>query len=355
MIDTIKIYTQIDKELYHKISYLQNTSQKFNESTGEIFYKISSDDLKGSFDSNVHVGVGVGSKYGFVDSYYCEIECSPHKVFKGQNAYDGFYDLTHIAIKVILLVEEKYNVELPPLDYWYCSRVDITKNFDLKNQKNVNQYIDSLKLLSFPRRESKKGIYKNGLYFPGTYTTVKIYNKLDDFEVHDRKRLLKFPDSFNVFQHELRIQGFIRFEVEVKSKKLKSIFGKNKVLVTDISYDILENVWSEEFMKLLKFEDIKDKNINKRVRTKDDVLSRLKTIYPDNLKKVNLLYSFFILILNDGYEKIKTTTSKTTFYRNVKLLKEAGIDFNQCDFSDIAIPTTDNLIDFDPFCYEEVV
>ncbi len=55
MIDTIKIYTQISKELYHKISFMQNISQKFNESTGEIFYKLSSDDLKGSYDSNVHV------------------------------------------------------------------------------------------------------------------------------------------------------------------------------------------------------------------------------------------------------------------------------------------------------------
>lgn len=352
MIDTIKIYTQIDKTLYKKILYFQNIMSKFNESTGELFYKITSDDLKGSYDSNIHVAVGSGAKYNFIDSYYCEIECSPHKVFKGHNAFDGFCSLTYIAMEIVLLVEKAYNIELPDIEQWFCCRADITKVFDLKTQEVVNKYIESLKYLSYGRR--KKEFYNGGIYFPGTHTTVKIYNKLAEFEKHDRKKLLKFAD-FNVFEFETKIQGYIRFECEVKSKKLKNTFGKKQVKVIDIDYKILEKIWCEEFMKVLKFEDLKDKNINKRVKTKNDVIKRLKTIYPDSPKKVNLLYSFFMLILNDGYDIVKTYTSKPTFYRNIKLLKKAGIDFSQSNFDDIAVVNFDSMIDFDPFTAKEVI
>lgn len=118
MIDTIKIYTQIDKILYTKIKKQQTICQKFNESTGELFYKIVTDDLKGTYESNIHVGVGSGIKYNFVDSYYLEIECSPHKVLKGHNAFDGFYDLRLISNKIINIVSREYGLDLPHLNHW---------------------------------------------------------------------------------------------------------------------------------------------------------------------------------------------------------------------------------------------
>lgn len=164
MIDTMKIYTEIDKNLYNFILYKQNVSTKFNASTGELFYEVSSEDLKGSYDSNIHCSVGRGSKYGFINSYYIEIECSIHKVLKGHNAYDGFYNLTYCAMKLVMIIEQYYDVKLPDIEEWFCNRVDIAKNFDLDTQEKVQSYINSLKLLSFPRR--KKQVYAESIYFP---------------------------------------------------------------------------------------------------------------------------------------------------------------------------------------------
>lgn len=224
MIDTIKIYTQIDKNLYKRIKQKQTICQKFNESTGELFYKIITDDLKGSYDSNIHVGIGSGIKYNFVNSFYLEIECSPHKVFKGHNAFDGFYDLRLIANKIINLVSSEYQIELPKLNHWLLGRVDITKTFDLDTQDNVQKYINSLKLLSYPRR--KISIYDTSINCPGSYTTLKIYNKLAEFIKHDQKKIYKFLD-FDIISFESKIKGFIRFECEIKSKKLKIFILKN--------------------------------------------------------------------------------------------------------------------------------
>ena len=201
MIDTIKIYTQINKQVYKIIHYNSNVMQKFNKSTGELFYKITTDDLKGTYDSNIHIGVGSGSKYGFVDSYYLEIECSIHKVLKGHNAYDGCYNVAIAAQKMIKIIEDSYNIVLPELRHWFLIRIDITKSFDLGTQENVEQYINSLKLLNYPRRNP--GRYNTSLYFPGIVTTLKIYNKLAEFEKHDRNKMMKFCD-FDLLDFENR-------------------------------------------------------------------------------------------------------------------------------------------------------
>ena len=65
--------------------------------TGEIFYNITNDHLKGSFDTSLSVRVGEGAKYKFINMYYLEIEGSYHKILKGYNSHNGYYN-TFIAI-----------------------------------------------------------------------------------------------------------------------------------------------------------------------------------------------------------------------------------------------------------------
>ena len=350
MIDTIKIFTQINERVYKIIHYNSNVMKKFNESTGELFYKITTDDLKGTYDSNIHVGVGCGSKYGFVDAYYLEIECSIHKILKGHNAFDGYYSIPFSAIKMINIIEENYNIKLPKLKHWFLNRIDITKNFDLETQENVDQYINSLKLLNYPRRNP--GRYNTSLNFPGSSTTLKIYNKLAEFERHDRNKLSKFVD-FDVLSFENKIKGFVRFECEIKKRKLKKIYNKKYIRVINVKYEELENVWRDEFMKVLKMDDIKDKKILKRVKTKEDVKQRLAEFY-DERKRLRL-YNFFILVLNDGYEMVRKMVSKPTFYRNIKDLKQVGIDFSMQEFEEIPRIDFNKIIDFDRFSWTEVV
>lgn len=74
MIDTIKIYSEITKEVYHKIRESAIYKTSYSRKTGQLFYEIVTGSLAGSYSSSLGVRTDIGSKYGFVDSYVLEIE-----------------------------------------------------------------------------------------------------------------------------------------------------------------------------------------------------------------------------------------------------------------------------------------
>lgn len=348
MIDTIKIYTQIEKSTYDYMTKKSNVKSMVNRETGELFYEIIQDSLKGSYDSNFMVRMTSGIKYNFGDSYCIELEGSYHKMMLGHNAYDGFYDIKEICENLIILVEEKYEVKLPDLKKWFLQRVDITLTFDLEENTKVCRYINNLNLLSYPRRETK--LYKDEcLYVPGTVTTLKIYNKLLEFQKHDKDKLNKC--GFNLFDFIFKIKGYVRFECEIKKQKLVSIYERNHISLELVNYEDLEKIWREEFMKLLKFKD-NDKNM-KKLNTKDEV----KKLLYERFKscKANRLYNFFISVISVGYEDMRNNMSSSSFYRNVSELKDIGVDFTQSSFDDVLKVDFNNVIDFNPFLAKEVV
>lgn len=319
-----------------------------NRETGELFYEIVQDGLKGSFDSNFMVRLSNGLKYNFINSYCLELEGSYHKMMLGHNAYNGFYNIQDICFNLIRLVEDKYNIKLPKLKHWFLQRCDITITFDLLDNSKVCKYINNLNLLSYPRRDLK--LYRDEcLYVPGKYTTLKIYNKLLEFNNHDKQKLSKY--DFNLFEFIYKIKGFVRFECEIKKQKLISIYGKKHIRVNQVKYEELKNVWRCEFMKLLKFEN-NDKNL-KKINSKDEV----KKVLDNNFKKckANRLYNFFISVLSVGYEEIRRLTDDSTFYRNIKELKNLGVDFSQSSFEDVLKLDFDNIVDFNPFEEREVI
>ena len=348
MIDTIKIYTQIDKSTYDYMTKKSNVKSMVNRETGELFYEIVQDGLKGSYDSNFMVRLSVGAKYKFLNGYCIELEGSYHKMMLGHNAYDGYYNIQLICLNLIKLVEEKYEIKLPSIKHWFLQRVDITCTFDLNENSIVCNYINNLNLLSYPRRD--KEFHKNEtIYFPGKVTTLKIYNKLLEFQKHDRQKLSKY--NFNLFDFIMKIKGYVRFECEIKKQKLIYIYGKKHIRVESVIYEDLKKVWCNEFMKLLKFEK-NDKNM-KKLTNKEEVKRILYSKYKKC--KANRLYNFFISIISVGYDEIKNNTDDSTFYRNVKNLKELGVDFTQSSFEDVLKVDFNNVIDFNPFIMKEVV
>lgn len=350
MIDTIKIFSMIDKTTYKIISNNSIIKTSYNSSTGEIFYKIVNDKLEGSYSTSLSVRVGEGDKYTFKDKYYIEIEGSYHKIKRGYNSHNGYYNLIDMSMKLIELVNNSYNIRLPNIKHWFLQRVDIAICYDLEENKNVRSYINSLSLCNYPRRNLK--FYQDeSIYLTGTTTTLKIYNKLLEFKKHDLKRLLN--KEFCIENYLINIDGLIRFECEIKKKKLINYYNKKYIRILNTRYEDFKNIWSEEFMKLLK---IFDSDLMK-VNSKKEVERRLKTIYPNKdsnncmSKKASALYNFYLSIMVDGLRNVKRRTTKSTYYRNIRELKSANIDFSQnmdLDFNEI-------VFKFNPFEWEEVV
>ena len=301
------------------------------------------DSLQGSYDSHLSVRVGCGVKYGFVDGeYYIEIEGSFHKITKGYNSHDGIYNLQCIVKGFIEMAENSYDVKLPEIKKWYLQRIDIAKCFDIESQKNVIDYINTLASCRYSRREVKP--YAGGINVAGTVTTLKVYNKMLEFKKHDEKKFRN--TNFDLLKYYTRIEGFIRFEVEIKKKKLKKIYGEDKkhISVINLEYKDFEKVWSDEFMKLLGMIE-KDLKV---VKDKKEIKERLLYLYGKTMG--NRLFCFYCSIQMDGLDFVKKDMSKPTFYRYIKLLKEAKVDYTQR----YKMEKMETFY-FNPFEWEEVI
>ena len=343
MIDTVKIYCEIDRDTYEEIKSKSIVKSSVDFNRDLLLYEITNDSLIGSYDSRLSVRVGCGIKYHFVDKgYYIEVEGSYHKIVLGYNSHNGYYDLQFVVNNLITMVELDYDIVLPSIDYWYLQRVDIAICYDLVNNNNVKSYINSLSRCRYPRRNAKF-FYDESIYLSGTTTTLKIYNKFLEFKKHDYKKFIN--TDFDLFNYCDFIKGFIRFECEIKKKMLKKYFNfyDNNICVLDVSYDVLKSIWSDEFMKVLQFVN-NDLDI---VSGRKEVLSRLQSLYKSS--KANSLFNFYCCIMLNGLEDVKSNYSSSSFYRNLKCLKEAKVDFSQTYKVE-----EESIYYFNPFISKEV-
>lgn len=164
-----------------------------------------------------------------------------------------------------------------------------------------------------------------------------------EFKKHDMKKL--FNSNFNIDNYLEEIKGFIRFECEIKKKKLEDIYNKKYIRIKNVNYEYLKRVWSEEFMKLLKFFE-SDLTI---VRSKEDIERRLNTCY-GNIRG-RTLYNFYTSIMVDGLRIVKARTSHNVYYKNIRDLKSANVDLSQR----YKLTLENDIIDFNPFEWKEVV
>lgn len=273
--------------------------------------------------------------------YYLELEGSYHKLIKGYNSHNGFCNLQFICYKLIKMVETAYCIKLPKLRHWFLQRIDIALCYDLDNQVNVTSYINNLNSCNYPRRNLKH--YEGeSVYITGSTTTIKIYNKLKEFKKHDMK---KFKDTnFDMNRYLQEIQGFIRFECEIKKPKLKKLYQTNYVRINRVYYEDLKEIWKEEFQKFFKLIE----NDFSIIRNKEEVKRRLNSLFsPIRAKN---LFDFYLLILLEGIQEIKRRTNKSTYYQNLAELRQANIDISQ----KFDVNMIDNRIEFNPFEAEEV-
>lgn len=342
MIDTIKIYAEIDKETHDKIKSLSIVKSSVDNSINHLQYEIINDHLEGSYSSKLSVRVGCGIKYHFARlGYFIEIEGSYHKIVKGYNSHNGYYDIVSIGNSLINMVSLSYDIELPDIEKWNLQRCDIAICYDLKTQENVKSYINSLSRCNYPRRNAKF-FYDESIYLSGTTTTLKIYNKFLEFKKHDFKKFIS--KDFDLFTYQKTIAGFVRFECEVKKKMLQRFYHTVNIKLVDVKYDDLKDIWSEEFMKIIKLV----KNDLEVVRGREQVYERLNKIYKPS--KANRLYNFYCAIQLNGENVVKKNSTRNIFYRNIVDLKSAGIDFSQ-----IYKVQEEEMFYFNPFEYQEVI
>lgn len=349
MYDTVVIKSpEIDNYTVQKVLEFCRIYEGIDIYTGEVIYHFTSGELEGSYDYRIRIKVD-NTEWIKEDSqtpqrvqtyWHIVVECSLHKILMSHNCYGGPNDIKKSIAYLVRFLENVMQVSLPDYKEWEIKRVDVAKVYHFSDIMICKKIIHNLRNCYYTRR--KPHIYDTTVFFPGSTTSIKIYWKGPEYEKHDYKRFKKcilreIDKSWNrencdLIQHKLALQlkhfdnvkekayRIIRYECEIKARKLKETFDNDRVLVKYLNDDILHDIADHELYKIMKEDDNMD-----IVRRSDLVLERLHSVYGENL--ANALYSTWTKLVQFGEERTKETLSRRTFYRHKKLLVEAGVSW----------------------------
>lgn len=362
--DTVKLKSpSIDRTVMKRIEQQCILRSGCDLATGEVLYELFTGDLLGSWDSRISVipkyEDWVTDKLGRPRLHACEpyllVEASVHKVMQGHNVYGGPTDFKAAARYLVALVEKLLDTELMPADFWTVHRVDVANVFDL-SKPACKEFFDSIQLRNFPRRQKKAAKYDMAVYFAGKTTTVKFYHKGEEFGQHDRSRLRSFfrilfdhlygTDKRNTDRVERKLSALqrladrrLRVEVEIHSDKFQYDYGKNPT-VAEVTDDYLNRVHDIEIERLLR----EGRQAMETVRNTTAVITRLQNVYGDT--RGGQLYGFWSAMCTLNENVVRAKYSRPTFFRNRKLLEDAGVSWRA---SNIVVTANDSLIhDFTP-------
>jgi len=364
LIDTVSFLTPKIPQLFiDKIKLKLKLYNCIDCDTGELIYQFSTGSIAGSFDSSINIKINVDNTI--------KITCSIHKVILGYNIAYGSDNLILLANCLKKILYKAFEVKLPDVMTWELMQIDYTLTFNLGSQENVESYVNSLKNVSYCRREAKH-YNNNGLQLSGATTVVKFYNKQKEFIAHDYKKIKDFAGHEKADELIDLAQGLLRVEISIRSRKIKQIFtktiyrkqmqklyrkainqyglksatvqnlehilSKNKVTLKDFNIEKIIKIWESEVLKVLK-----DKNDIVLVNKDNLVLEKLRENF--STRKVSAIYTFWTLLSTRGEEYVKTLYKSSTFYRLRKELINSGISWKD---TNIYIETNHKVIAFNP-------
>ncbi len=325
MIDTIRFRTgSISEELVDIITTKMQVRHGLDMNTGEQMYCIISNTLaENTFNRSITIklererwerlyipSAGELRTIKIECEPYLLIECSSNKILEGHNVSGGTVNVLKAVSTIIDRICDIYEIENSMFGdamEFEVDRIDYAKNFRLSN---VERYLVALGNAYYPRRKLRT-YHDECVYFAGSTTTVKFYDKHKEYKNHDYK-ILKNGD---LLEHSKNI---LRVEIEVKKRKLKEIFYSAKV--KDIDMNKIIKLYDEEVEKIFKIRQVDSKKVM-GTDVHDILLQKFGT------KKADALYSSYNMLLSGGIMLLKKKKPKATYYRHIKCLKECGISW----------------------------
>lgn len=366
-LDTVKLRSvSIPESLAEKLDVLTVERLSFDHREGVTLYSFKKGSQAGSWDSTVAFEVkreewklhsGKAHPQLTACDPFLEIEFSIHKFFRGQNVVGGFGDAPSMIPTALKLISEMLTGDpdaFPDSSRWMVCRIDWAENFRL-GKKAVAEFFAHVHQAVFPRRDQKMSKYHDGLYFPGSTTTLKFYGKGSEFKAHDAKRLMKarltaarlihdeYPDQYawarrGVQALQRLADATVRVEVEIHADKLRKDFGKLPQ-IHQLTDEYLKSIWEAEAFKVLREKDTEMET----VRESDAVHRRLLALH--SKRKANNLHSFWQSMSLDGEAFCKRKFAEKTFYRNRKDLIESGVSWLG---TNLAVVETAKVLTFRP-------
>lgn len=245
------------------------------------------------------------------------IGASPAALQYGHNVF-GSDDVRFCAQVLIRFAASCLSALLPPVERWECRRIDVTHNYDLGGQDEVKS---ALRILmgsdSARRRATTKAKGGDSIYWSPTsdLRSGKAYHKGPHLR-HLKKigRYLNLSDSLIDLADRL-----IRFELKLGSRWFRRLEeGRLKDLPRNwlqLTPDHLNSQHSEFFYSFIGQVEVTDMT---------NLLQLLEQVAP-TMGQAKSAHTLWLNIRQYGYEHMKSKTPVSTWTRNKKLLKLAGL------------------------------
>lgn len=314
--------------------------------------------LKHNYESVPTHYAGIACKVfeGGKNFYPCvEIKASPAKVLQGHNVF-GPVDLELCAFELLYGLASALPslFELLHAPGTVIGRIDATYSAKVPNEAIAKQVIAFLRNLSNgqTKRTRAQEFETTVMWNDNSRHRVlvaylkhpELMNQLEKLRsMPSAKRTQAQTNALAVMSdpelHEFA-SGLVRFEARLKTRFLKS-FGFPSLLTDAIEFQrnyksesgcIVYDLWKKAFGELFATFEGSDMN----VYDDDKVLVELRKSYFSTTPKGNTsyaladrLFGFYRRLLNEGYDAVQNSMTKSTFYRQLNQLCSIGLSKSQ--------------------------
>ena len=274
---------------------------------------------------------------------YIELKASPAKLLQGHNVYgscdvmlciDSLITAFCYAMPDMAEILEFNNAEL--------AQIDCTFSAHLKTESDSRNVIHALRNISNGQTRGAKSAFDTTAYFGKGSRHKRLKAYLKQFELQDQinKAQTKYDKTKSqVFKNQLEamktpaVQNFaknaLRLEASVMPRMLKRLGIPTNLWAFETysnSFDgcLIQQLWKQSWQDIFKtFE-----GANMRTYSDTEIQENLRQHFKTETKngfsysKADRLFRTFRMMKHEGWDEVKSTTPKATFYRTIEDLTQ---------------------------------
>lgn len=267
-----------------------------------VFEKVSSEWLRS--DSN-YLEVSFGS--------YLHLRGSPARVVNSNNVF-GSLDIKECALTMIRFFCKMNNVIIPmDLNQWNCTRIDVTRNYDMGSLQGVLDAIDAFKLIKVGRQKLSTEDTTASWGRGSSLHTGTAYAK------GPQSRKLAAKSKANFSPEQLRIADrLLRLEYSIRSLMLRR-FKQIGLKWQDFTPEFLIDHHTEYFNQFISGVEVVDMG-----NILDLLLQKVGQGIPTE-GQAKAAYDCYLRCREKGFRQAKDSYPKGTFSRHLKNLSTIGV------------------------------
>ena len=248
------------------------------------------------------------------------IQGSPARIGLPNNVF-GSLDIRYCAEKMISFAADHMNVaSMPSADAWTCSRIDVTRNYQMASGAEARQALEYIK--QTPESRQKHSYESNGFYI-GKGSSLhrgKVYLKGQDAKRTNKSGRAKYTEN-----ELLKAEKLLRSEYTIARHRLNRLLIEKECNWLDLNKKILLEEHTNYFNEYLSEIEVTDMS---------NILEKLIEVAPTE-GRARSAYDCYFRIKQLGYEQAKLSYADSTWRKHTGFLKKAG--FKRADLQMINV------------------